>query len=580
MKENLLSILAPETAKEGDDILFRMLRQSSLKCDEYAPTDPSDQEIAAWNQRKDVISLRHSGIYNKNTKIRSIFNTLGRLQTKEDRQQYMEKANARRSLGQPKSLEDNPLDDRSSTTTTRSYPLLAVTEKISSLLKGDANVPPCPGQEATYVDLLLKYLDNKQYGQPTCFLCLEIFDSWSDVWKHSNVRHDGETMWPLDCPECERQGDEASLQQIKNLGEWCAHVHETHAPGDQEPFRCLLGCRTFARRRDVTTHLKKCHRQLWDTSQPLSCPECERRGVESPKFIDPTEFWQHIESVHPSKHLPSSNTSMHRCLLCNAGSFAKQSALSRHTTVVHVKEESIFEKAFSCPECHRLNLGDHIIRDAADWCTHVAEHHSSGNAAHPSALIQTRCLLCDELLFNERSHFMSIHWKKGQFNQAFPCPECVRSGGEDVLIKCYEDWNLHCATVHGRPAPAMARLKRVRARCLLCNEHYLSLSSHVSRIHEAEGQFDRPFQCPECTRIGDNDPVPWVNDRQAWVAHCAYIHKDTSCGTGIQWQSTEKQKTVEYNGEKSYQSRTSMKRSREEGEDDQTQRIKRREFRK
>lgn len=184
---------------------------------------------------------------------------------------------------------------------------------------------------------------------------------------------------------------------------------------------------------------------------------------------------------------------------------------------------------------------------------------------------------------------MSNHWDMGQFNTTFSCPECAREGGEDVLIEGYDDWNLHCATVHGRTAPAVAT-KRIRMRCLIYNEHYLSLLAHISRLYETRGQFDRPFQCPECTRVGETEPPPWIDSRQAWIAHCASAHKDTSSGTSVQWQSIETRKTVEgsctiqellgeeQNGKIPYQNNTSKKRSREDEEDYRTRKDKRRKF--
>ncbi|ORY57005.1 uncharacterized protein BCR38DRAFT_490448 [Pseudomassariella vexata] len=147
-------------------------------------------------------------------------------------------------------------------TTIDGHPAKSITSKISSLLKWHSNDTPPPGREAIYISLLLKYLNPTLYGQPTCFLCLTTCDSWDAVWIHSNRKHAAEAIWPLDCPECQRMGKKAPLPQVRNLGEWCAHVHEDHAPGEEEPFRCLLGCKTFASIRDLTTHLEKNHHEF------------------------------------------------------------------------------------------------------------------------------------------------------------------------------------------------------------------------------------------------------------------------------------------------------------------------------
>lgn len=142
---------------------------------------------------------------------------------------------------------------------------------------------------------------------------------------------------------------------------------------------------------------------------------------------------------------------------------------------------------------------------------------------------------------------MYSHWDKGQFKAVFGCPECTRTGKEANLIEDYEDWRFHCAAVHSRAVPTAAaiettraRKSRMRTRCLICDEHFWSLPAHLTRIHEAQGLFDRPFQCPECARARESDDSPWIESRQAWLTYCASTHRDVSSTLNIQQQSVQR----------------------------------------
>lgn len=285
IRENLLPSLAPETARESDSALFGLLRRSSLRCDELAPTEASAEDIARWHERQDVQALHRSNDPKKLEKIRSILLSLDRLQTLENRAQFFKEANTRRALGESTEHMAQP-----GSSAMGGHLATSVTGQISALFKQQADGAAGLGleQEALYIDLLLKYMDGRRYGRPTCFLCRVTFGSWEQVWKHSNKAHGAaDAIWPLDCPECQRQGKgSCSTPQIASLGSWCAHVHEHYAPDDKEPFRCLLGCRTFARPRDLATHLEKSHPEFWDISDPVPCPECERLGLQHPLFTD------------------------------------------------------------------------------------------------------------------------------------------------------------------------------------------------------------------------------------------------------------------------------------------------------
>ncbi|KAI7785349.1 Mitosis inhibitor protein kinase mik1 [Diaporthe eres] len=538
VRENLSSILAPETAREGDDDLFRLLRQSSLRCDRLAPTEASVEDQIFWDKRKDISALHYSDDPDKHNKIRAIKLSLNTRRTREIREQYFDAANTRRALGNTAN-DLQPEDPTSAIHRGTVGP--SITSKISSSLKLDSNRPPDAGQESAYIDLLLKYLNETYYGPPTCFLCPVTFESWNDVWKHSDKQHTSKAEWPRDCPECQRQGRNATLEKLQNLGEWCAHVHEEHAPSEKEPFRCLLGCRTFRRLRDLSNHWEKDHDEFWALSEPFPCPECERLGISYNNFTNAVGLRQHLASYHRTKHLPPMNTKLHGCLLCPGATFSSTSALSCHTTRVHVEAENKFKEPFPCPECQRIGQKSHLIHGIKQWCYHVTEWHGSANAPHPPASSMKRCLLCNASVLNEKSHF-STHLGKGQFDAPFPCPECVGKGMKAALIEDAENWKLHCASIHGEVVCITCtplKSKRKQKRCLICDRSFAGLAIHVTRVHEKKAYFDVPFHCPECARTENAEACicPLIDGKQAWQAHCASVHPDSSPSASSREQS-------------------------------------------
>lgn len=179
----------------------------------------------------------------------------------------------------------------------------------------------------------------------------------------------------------------------------------------------------------------------------------------------------------------------------------------------------------------------------ADWCSHMAEWHGSANVSYPTALEETRCLLCNESLFNEMMHFKRRHWQRGQFDAPFRCPECSREGADAILIEDGEKWKLHCATVHGSTVPmvptAALKSSRKRSRCLICDRVFSSLSQHITKSHEARGDFNQPFPCPECARTSNTEPPPRIEGRQAWMVHCASVHTGISSVASPEGQSID-----------------------------------------
>ncbi|KAK4170704.1 hypothetical protein QBC36DRAFT_200872, partial [Triangularia setosa] len=129
-------------------------------------------------------------------------------------------------------------------------------------------------------------------------------------------------------------------------------------------------------------------------------------------------------------------------------------------------------------------------------------------------------------------HNRNQHYLKGTFNQPIHCPLCP-----DFIINSAEEWSSHTARRHGlqyasgKPGTAIsARIRPTKtqatrsARCLLCEQlHYPgnAYSRHINKNHSKN--FETPFSCPECERLGLK-PVS-IEHRDAWVEHTVLCHQ-------------------------------------------------------
>lgn len=116
-----------------------------------------------------------------------------------------------------------------------------------------------------------------------------------------------------------------------------------------------------------------------------------------------------------------------------SASYTKRS-FHRRRTVLHAKAEAKFAEPFPCLKCQRLGVArhDNLIRDLADWNSHVAKSHNSAIAPHQPCAVTTRCLFCNTTVFNKTSH-VSTYWKRGEFDAPFPSEECTREGAGSYL---------------------------------------------------------------------------------------------------------------------------------------------------
>lgn len=519
------------------------MRRLSLRCDPLAPIYAFKEDVAHWKAtRTDLIDLAKSNDYDKHAKTYAIIRDLTQRYIEEERRRYFQEADRRRALGQ--STDDLLARDKS---VAGSGEKACTAEAIAALFELDSQQRPSPGQgrETTYIELLVAYLDDTQTPEksPQCFLCLGLFKTWAHVWKHSVKAHCSKELWPLSCPECARLGVEESLDQIANLGEWSVYVHEHHAPRDEEPYRCLLGYRTFDNRADLIKHLIQRHNAFETITKPFPYPEYYRLGIVDCYIRNITEFRQYIESRHDPKHLLTLSAS-HTCLLCENQVFQTRTGLSNHITTFHVYGQQTFDRAFPYPECCRLSYKDYTIHSLAEWCVHVANRYGKDNTPNPPPSSRLLCLLYNKPVYNERKHFLTKHLNASEFENPFSCPEYVRQGASSVpLIQDCSDWHLHCAAVHGKIAPPMVaagKCQKTLTRCLVCNGYFKAIASRFTRKHVKQGLFSQPLQCPECSRMARAGKP--IKNWEEWVVHCAAVHGDTSFTTVAQTESANKRR--------------------------------------
>ncbi|KAK7735967.1 hypothetical protein SLS63_003485 [Diaporthe eres] len=528
MKEDLVSILAPEAKAEDADDLFQILRNSSLRCDQLAPFDVHPEDIENWKStREDMRALLSSNDYRKSTQIRVLTQKLSRARVAEQRGQYFKETNRRRALGQDTGDLQTP---RPRLRARRGAEFPA--EAISEYLKQD-RTDDCNKLEFIYIDMLVAYLEQRSQSVPTCFICagastLEatgktgdgIFKSWKDVWKHTNRAHRRERLWPFSCPECDRLGHGETLDQIADLGEWCSHVHEHHAPGGLAPYRCILGCQTFENTTALREHLVKCHRALWTVAEPFPCPECCRMGSEDCIISDRAEWRRHIDLHHDPKLLPSTteassaNPTEHRCLLCSDQCYPTKTGLSLHNTNIHVKGED-FTSPFPCPECHRLGQVERIISGLDEWSPWGIQKVADKTP-------YTRCLICNGHFKGISGHFTKAHVAKGVFSQAFSCPECARTKTDQSkppLIQGPEEWRTHCAVVHqdvsGSVLAHSMNLSRKQAEMDRLAKNRAQTTEHASEAEEErQGKSDASQPPPRRIKRPREDDEPEMGARR------------------------------------------------------------------
>ncbi|KAF6827136.1 hypothetical protein CMUS01_09141 [Colletotrichum musicola] len=137
------------------------------------------------------------------------------------------------------------------------------------------------------------------------------------------------------------------------------------------------------------------------------------------------------------------------------------------------------------------------------------------------------CLLCGLPCAHRSSltrHVGRAHEKT--FAKPFHCPECSRQRLKPMLITGKSHWSNHVAKQHGRAnAPNVPSRVKGPIWCLICNLYVsgpANLRKHVRDLHVPLGLFDKPFDCPECLRLGEGQAV--INGLQGWRDHVGLHH--------------------------------------------------------
>ena len=165
-----------------------------------------------------------------------------------------------------------------------------------------------------------------------------------------------------------------------------------------------------------------------------------------------------------------------------------------------------------------------------------------------------RCLVCGSTLFNRSSltrHYV-IHVNAGYFNRPFKCPECCRLWMEDVWIKSGKsEYSSHVERVHGKVHASyfpsyLPDSGPNQICCIICGRKFNkrnALIQHCRGTHaKKEKLFDKPFQCPECSRRcddkngagGDEEEKRTRDERalvhggvEAWIVHIRVFHGES-----------------------------------------------------
>lgn len=562
-----MSGLTPGMEQDAD--IFNLLRQSSLYCDEKAPIYVASEDIAEWRQsRQDLLESA-----NDSARTNVIINTLSRLLLAKKREEYFAEAEKLRASGLSASTLAKPHTNPKRSSHGQNLHLASA---VASVLAQDRLSDD--GDSKIYIEMLIEFqrpvseqkslaeksctksadqspavvesqspmaiADEQQSEEvlqrlsgPQCFICPSTFSNecWQDVWDHTLKMH---RIYPVECRAC------GGAISFPNAASWFSHVEKAHIREEEASLalRCLFGCGLYSNSNSLSRHYRTQHEYV-----QTACPRCDERVVHN---YD--EWIAHAKEDHHQRVVRADQRDGidHKCLICHK-SFPTIPALTKHTTYAH---ETTFSKPIPCPECLKLHCSEEIISSLYEWSSHVASSHGAAHTPNPPRARRSRCLICNEGVYNEKFHLMNRH--PNAFTEPSKCQECVRTGEAFVpLIKDLKDWQIHCIVAHGKNGVVIP--ETCRARCLYCGEEMSAVSSHFTKRHDREGIY--PFDCPECKRNGFylQDASP-IKSRQEWVVHCASKHGDIAVAYSAHYEGVlEKRKYQESIGVRTKKHRTS-----------------------
>ena len=105
-----------------------------------------------------------------------------------------------------------------------------------------------------------------------------------------------------------------------------------------------------------------------------------------------------------------------------------------------------FKNNIKCNQCLLAGDRDYVLISGIwNWRQHVDLAHNEQRRAY-------QCFICLDLIRSARGlrmYYYHIHERRGFFADAFQCPECIRTGQQDVpVIMGREAWKEHVDKCH------------------------------------------------------------------------------------------------------------------------------------
>ena len=341
IRDNLLPRAFGDRAGADEARLFALLRNASLKRDEFAPIDPTPAELQCFEQRRDIRLLRARYAETTEKKAREdlraqlsyLMQILSRLLIQQKRQEYFAEVDRLRALGLP-----------------------------TEPLRAEKSEPPS-GTVAGGAVAIGRFLDSAQCdGQME--LCATLFVSYLRRRPAEVVILAGQAPDPA-----------------------------SHDVYDHKRSRCLLGCGSFFGRYGLTRHMERFHLDTGTFDCPFPCPECLVNSSAQENLIHgPSDWCSHVATKHrkiDAPDLPSRASTPRRprdvcgkqaktlaCPLCGR-MFPTEDGLRRHVTVLHLKKGDFNNGVFPCPECRRIGAEPAEINSYESFTDHCAKIHGT-----------------------------------------------------------------------------------------------------------------------------------------------------------------------------------------------------------
>ncbi|KAM3492106.1 hypothetical protein MY3957_004597 [Beauveria namnaoensis] len=312
---NLMRIAFDSRAGDNDRMI-RSLSSAFSRRDPDAPIYVSTDELAAFEERKDIQTLRqlHKETFKKEphkataikNQIRYLLDCLEKLKLQEIRRKYFDTVDNLRGRHEstehldpqltenPRSAREVPSFERAvligkfmrenASVVTLGESMIAYLEERPTKLYPPVSKPP-PPKSANVMDM-------------RCLLCCVPFATVATLSRHVSTAHCFDE--PFNCPECERNG--VLLQVEQSCISWASHVKAYHkqfiAPSiavSLKPAYCPLCAKCFTER-GFSLHFRQAHKDK--LSYPFACPECDREGNHDSMICSFDAWGLHVQNTH------------------------------------------------------------------------------------------------------------------------------------------------------------------------------------------------------------------------------------------------------------------------------------------